>query len=422
MRLDACRVSASEPSEVGPVPIAYLTAVTPQASPFIMREIRALRRLGWDIHTFAIRRATVLCDSEPDDSPTFHVLPAPWFQLILDHGAVLATHPIRYMAALWFALTCRAPGLKQLLWQVFYFVEAVRVWRQVRQRGIRHVHVHFALAVANVAMVAGRLGQLNYSLTVHGSTELFNSDSNLLVQKVNYAQFVACISSYCRAQLLALTGEELGNKLHVVHCALDPQRFAPRRTGTAANGRPVVLTVGRLNPVKGHGVLLHAIREVVRRGCQLECRVAGDGSTRPYLQALIHKLDLMHHVSLVGNLAQPAILREYDAADIFVLPSFAEGLPVVLMEAMAKALPVVATRIAGIPELVDDGINGILVLPADVAQLADAIERLCEDSALRARLGARARQKVAAQFHVQSSVAQLNVLLRTGALRGECYS
>jgi glycosyltransferase involved in cell wall biosynthesis len=377
-----------------------------------MREIRELRRRGWEIHTLAIRRAEQLLDSRSSDPPTWHVVPRSWRGLLVDHLAALLSRPRRYLAALGFALATGPSGLRARLWQVFYFLEAVVLWRHLHGLGIRHVHVHFALAVASVAMIASRLGDLTYSITIHGSTEFFNVDANLLARKVALARLVICISHFCRAQVLCCTAGRAGEKMHVVRCGVDADDYAPMPPREPAGEALRILTVGRLIPVKGLDTLMRAVACLRRQKRTVEWTIVGDGPERPALERLARKLEIEQAVHFAGSVEQDRIQSYYEQADVYVLPSYAEGLPVVLMEAMAKQIPVVASSIAGVPELVEKGHSGLLVPPGDVEQLARAIGRLADDPALRQRLGCQGRRQVVAKHDIRRIGEELDALFQ----------
>ena len=293
---------------------------------------------------------------------------------------------------------------------MFYFAEAVHLWGRLHSRGLTHVHVHFALAAATVAMIVSRLGDVTYSLTIHASTEFFNVEKNLLAQKVAAARFVACISNFCRAQIMCVAPHQDWSKLHVVHCGVDPVDYAlvQRRKGGTEGIH--ILTVGRLIPLKGYTVLMRAMEHLARKGRKVRWTLVGDGPDRAMLEALASQLAIRDRIEFAGAVGQDRVQSYYEQADILALPSYAEGLPVVLMEAMAMQVPVLASRIAGIPELVDDGESGLLLTPGDSVQLALAIERLSEDPDLREQMGQQAQRKVMTAFNVQDSSAQLKEL------------
>ncbi len=380
---------------------------------FIQREVLALRERGTFVETFSIRRP---CSTAPrseidkiEYADTFYVLPPQPLRLLRAHLSALANRPRRYLAALFHALTVRPPGLRSLIWHFFYFVEAVSVWHEMRRRGAKHVHVHFAMSCATVAMIAAQLGECTFSMTVHGPAVFYDPTRYLLREKVRRAVMVSCISDFCRSQVMALTRPEDWPKLKVVHCGVDPACYAPRkRLAQPESGTIRLFNVARLCPPKAHSILLQAVAELRRNQCDAVCTIVGDGPERPHLELLCRELGIEEQVRFAGSVDQDAIQKFYDDADIFVLPSFAEGVPVVLMEAMAKELPVVATQIMGIPELVEHGHTGLLVPPGRVRPLAEAIVTLAQDSALRREMGARGRKKVCREFDIGLAAQQLS--------------
>ena len=231
---------------------------------------------------------------------------------------------------------------------------------------------------------------------MHGPTEFSDVVGFGLASKVRSARFVACISDYCRSQLMALVEPEHWAKLHLVRMSVDPDRYPlmieERRA--RALGPLRVLFVGRLVPEKGPGLLLDAAAAM---SLPIEVRVVGGGPLRDGLAAQVERLGLRDNVVLTGPLGQDELPEQYAWADVFCLPSFAEGLPVVLMEAMSTGLPVVTTRIAGIPELVEDGVSGLAVVPGRPDLVAEALTALAKDPELRFRLGDTAQAMVRAR-------------------------
>jgi glycosyltransferase involved in cell wall biosynthesis len=221
---------------------------------------------------------------------------------------------------------------------------------------------------------------------------------------------------------MALTPPSTWSKLEVVHCGVDPSEFPPVLRARARDEAFHVLTVARLEDRKGHDVLLDAVVELRSRGLELGLTLAGDGPARDRLQRRVTELGLEDVVELIGPVDHERVADLHAQADAFCLPSFAEGVPVVLMEAMASGLPVVATRIMGVPELVEDGVSGLLVAPGRPSVLADALARLAVDPTLAQSLGAAARARVLDAFDIRASAEQLHGLfLRsagTGSLAG----
>ena len=242
-------------------------------------------------------------------------------------------------------------------------------------------------------------------MTVHGPAE-FRDER--LAQKLEQADFVVCISDFARSQLMARVNEEHWPKLRVVRCGVDGTKFLPSSPVTdAAEDRLNVLTVGRLVPQKGHGVLLQAIAALLGTGVDLHLTVVGAGPRASTLRCLANDLGVDGHVSWIGAVGQDEIREYYRAADIFCLASFDEGVPVVLMEAMACEVPVIATRIAGIPELVKDGVSGLLVPPARPDLLAEALSSLLCDDALRRQLGVAGRERVLGAYDLRCAASLL---------------
>ena len=409
--------------------IAYLASRYPAVShTFMQREIAGLRDEGVTIDTFAIRRAQageVLSRADAAEArATYALLPVRLTHLLRAHLRALLRHPRGYRATLAEAVRLAPAGARGALWQLFYFGEAVLMWDRCRRRGVTHVHAHFANVASDVALLAAHLGRdagegpRSWSLTMHGSTEFYDVPGYRLAEKAREAAFVACVSDFTRSQLMLFLEEEHWSKLALVRCGVDPERFAPRAADGAGGepGGPLrVLTVGRLVGGKGFGLLVEAVHALVERGHDVALTVVGDGPSRGHLRAQADRLGLGGRVEWVGALGQDEIRERYASADVFCLPSFAEGVPVVLMEAMAMQVPVVATRIAGIPELIEDGTSGLLVTPARTDELADALGRLAADPDLRGRLGAAGRRAVLEGYDIGRWTAALRALFETAA-------
>jgi glycosyltransferase involved in cell wall biosynthesis len=402
--------------------IAYLCNRYPAVSlTFILREVRALRRLGVDVQTFAIRRAfpehLVSAADREEYARTYAVLPPDPGALALAHLTAAVLHPLRYLGTLRLALRLRPRGLRGAVWQGFYFAEAILIWRECRRRDISHIHAHFANVATDVALLAshfggGRSGGWSWSFTLHGPVEFYDITQSRLPEKLRRARFVVCISDFARSQAMAFLDHEQWGKLQVVHCGVDPDVFRPVRhsNGAGPAREPHVLSVGRLIDLKGHALLLEAIAIARAEGVRASLTIVGDGSTRPALEARAARLGLVDEVTFAGAVGQDEIAGFYADADIFCLASFAEGVPVVLMEAMAMEIAVIATRIAGIPELVEDGVSGLVVPPGRADRLAAALRALADDPALRHAMGKAGRARVVAEFDVAKSAAQLREL------------
>ena len=373
----------------------------------------ALRRAGAQIDTFTVRSPGddhLLSEEDRQASATTHVLvpPSP-VELVGSHLRALLGRPRHYLSTLRVAIALSAPGARATLWQIFYFGEAVLMWRECERRGIRHIHAHHANVASDVALLAGHLGGegWSWSFTMHGPTELFDVREHRLPEKIERAELVVCISHYARSQLMGLVGSEHWGKLRVVHCGVDLSRFDPPPDGRA-EGALEILSVGRAVPVKGQILLIDAVHRLARRGLEARLTVVGDGPELPALRDRARQLGVAERVTFAGVVGQDEIGDYYARADLFASPTFAEGIPVVLMEAMSMELPVVASRIAGIPELIEDGVSGLLVVPGDADQLTEALASLVGETPERRReMGRAGREKVRDVFDVEQTSRQL---------------
>jgi colanic acid/amylovoran biosynthesis glycosyltransferase len=404
--------------------IAYLCARYPAIShTFILREVEALRHLGIEIATFSIRRTDadhLLAEADwRAFRSTYAILPPRWAQLLATHLKLLLVAPRAYLSTFALALKLSPAGLRGRLWQCFYFVEAVLLWSECRQHEIRHVHVHLANVAADVALLASDLGSRmepetpwSWSFTMHGPTEFYDVVNHRLAEKLRSARFVICISDFARSQMMALSPPELWDRLHVVHVGLPIEQFTREEASHEPEGSLVsVLSIGRLVPEKAQAVVLEALALLLERGhAGVTATLAGDGPSKIGLESLARRLGVAERVSFPGAVSQEQIHALYAGARIFCLPSFAEGIPVVLMEAMAMTLPVVSTPIAGIPELIEDGRTGLLVSPGRADLLADAFERLLTNASLCQQLGSDAREKVLRDFNAETTARQLYAL------------
>jgi colanic acid/amylovoran biosynthesis glycosyltransferase len=397
--------------------VGYLASHYPAVSHrFLLREIQALRRCGIEVETLSIHRAPaaeLLSEADREEGRrTYAVWPPQVLALVRSHLTALLRQPARYLDTLVFALRRANPGVRGRLRGLFHFAESIAIWDVARRRGVRHIHASFADSASDAALLATRFadGAWSWSLAIHGPVEFEDLSLNRLAEKVNAARFTVAISDFGRSQLMTLAAEERWKDIHVVHCGIDPAEcvVAPR---SLQGEEPEILCVGRLIQRKGQSLLIEAVAALGERGVPARLTVVGDGPTRGHLEALARTIGVKDRVRFAGAVGHDEIVRLLRAADIFCLPSFSEGVPVVLMEAMAHSLPVVTTQIMGIPELVENGDNGLLVAPGRVDVLVDALAYLAADPELRDRLGARGREKVLSEFDVNTSARQLEALL-----------
>jgi glycosyltransferase involved in cell wall biosynthesis len=391
--------------------VAYLTGEYPKVShTFIQREIAALRAQGVRVVTCTIRRAgprDVLVDQRAEEDATFSVLGAARnpVTLVRAHWGVLRHRPGAWFAALRLALTTGSPGVRAFLWQMFYFIEAAVLARHLRAQEVVHLHNHFSDSSCSVAMLASEMSGIPFSFTMHGPDIFYQPYRWRIDAKIARARFVACISHFCRSQAMLFSDQRHWGKLHIVHCGIDPAKYDAPSTATGHASGGHLLFVGRLAAVKGVPVLFAALENARARGVDLRLTLIGDGAERQTLESAARALG--NDVTFAGYRTQAEVAAALQGADALVLPSFAEGLPVVLMEAMAARVPVVTTRIAGVPELVEDGVSGLLVAPGDVDGLAEALVAVMADPARRRAMGEAGRAKVVTEFDGAAEAAWL---------------
>jgi len=398
--------------------IGYLTNHYPRATDtFIQREVAALRTRGFEVRTFSVRRA----GSEHEVSPqvaterraTHYLLPAGLIRILKANAAAFIRGPRCYLAVLALALRTRRPGLGGLALQMAYFQEAVLLSLELRRQGITHVHNHGGDNSGTVTLLAATLTQLGYSMTIHGPHIFFDPTHWALREKLHHARFIACISYYCRSQLMLFSDPEDWHRLKMVRCGIDVERYP------YADVRKQVTQLfyaGRLATEKGLPVLFESLCMLQARGYDLRLTLAGDGEDRKKLEQLARELGINQRLAFAGYLGQEQVREHLQQSDIFVLPSFAEGVPVSLMEAMACGVPVLSTYVGGIAELVETERTGLLVPAGDSNALSEAIVRYFDDFELRQRVSRLARQQIVTGFNLDGEVGRLaELFLATAA-------
>ena len=392
--------------------LGYLVSRYPAIShSFILREVRRMRAMGWEIEVASINEpdrpeGELTAEEREEAARTYYVKRAGWRGALAAAGSEMRRAPGRC----WRGLR-DAWGLRREK-GIFYLAEAVMVSKWMERRGLEHLHVHFATPAATVGMLASVIGGRPWSLTVHGPDEFDEVTAHRLREKVVAADFVICISSFARSQLMRISPVWSWERLEVSRLGVDPAIFAPRMTSGRRSGPVEILSVGRMTAAKGQRILLAAVARLVGEGREIRLRLVGDGPERAALEREATRCGLDGYVTFAGAIDQERIGEYYARADIFALASLAEGIPVVLMEAMAMEIPCVSTWIAGIPELIRSGEDGLLVAPGDESDLAAALGRLIDDAGMRVRIGRAARRRIEQQYCLEESVDRLAAIFR----------
>jgi colanic acid/amylovoran biosynthesis glycosyltransferase len=384
--------------------LAYLVNQYPKGShTFIRREIAGLEALGTPIRRISIRtaREALVEPADRAEHTRTHVcLDQPIVRLVSAAMATALRRPHRFLRAVLLSLRMHRHSERGLLRHLAYLFEAAYLASFFEREGIAHVHVHFGTNAAAVARLVSTLGGPGYSMTIHGPTEFDAPVGLSLGAKVADSRFTIAISRYCAAQLRRWVAPDHWPKINVVPCAIDEKFF-----GFSEAVQPdsqLFVNVGRLTPQKGQLLLLEAFAEVVREHPNARLHLVGDGEMRPLIEAAVRSLELSANVEMTGWLCEEDVRKVVLSSRAAVLPSFAEGLPVVIMEALALGRPVIATAIAGVPELVRWGEGGWLVCAGDPMELANAMKDALEmDGPALDAMAAKGRKRVESRHRVE---------------------
>lgn len=393
---------------------AYLINQYPKVShAFIRREILALERLGMVVSRFAVRGWDAdLVDAEDklELTKTRYLLQRGMLPLLFAALKQAARSPTAFLGALGMAFKLSRKAERSFLHHLVYLAEACWLLGELRDCGAQHLHAHFGTNAAAVAMLVRALGGPPYSFTVHGPEEFDKPLAIGLEAKIREAKFVVAVSSFGRSQLFRWIGQAHWRKVQVVRCGIEPA-FHQGITAPISN-TPRLVCVGRLCEQKGQLLLVEAAARLQTQGVDFQLVLAGDGEMRPQIESLINHHGLNARVSITGWISSAQVRDEILASRAMVLPSFAEGLPVVLMEALALRRPVISTYIAGIPELVVHGENGWLCAAGSVTELAHAMtECLAASTQQLTTMGQAGYARVLSQHSVDQEAARLQTLL-----------
>lgn len=418
--MESTAVPTANPPKAAPLQVRRPIAVVLSRFPvitetFILREVEELERQGQPVILVPLIRMhdrVVHTEAERWLGTMVH---APYVS-----PAVLAANiraacqrPAAYFGVLAELVSGSLHSLNVLIRTLALFPKSVWLADRLTQLGVRHVHAHFATYPAAAALTMSRLSGSTYSVTAHAHDIFVPWRRASLRAKVQNARFVRVIAEKGRQELLACCGSDAANRIVTIHAGVVSAGDEQPLRQPDPSGPPLLLCVAALKPYKGLAVLLEACQRLKRAGRTFRCEIVGEGPLRPDVERLRAAMGLEDCVVLRGALRQDEVAALVARAGIALAPSIVapdgqmDGIPVTLMEAMAASRPVVASRLSGVPELVDDGVTGVLVEPGNALELASAVQRLLDDPALAERMGRRGREKIESEFRLDRSVAAL---------------
>jgi glycosyltransferase involved in cell wall biosynthesis len=400
----------SEPPGPADKKLVYLLSEYPLLEhTYLLREVRELRRLGWDIQTISIRRpakrsARLSADEEAELGKTWYIVDSSVMTHVASQFMTLLSRPVRYFRGLTTAWRYGGLHLRRFLLAHAYFLEAITAGRQLQKAGIRHVHSVYS---TTVALILSRVFDVNLSMTLHGSAEFMDPQAFALADKVHSAQQVCSISYFGKSQIMVSAAHDDWHKLRVTPLGVDVREWSP--PSFRENPRPFrLISIGRLVETKGCPLLLEAVARLRDRDRDVELTFVGDGPLHHTLEWRAQELGILGSVSFAGWRSQQEMRTLFAASDACVLASFAEGVPVVLMESMAAGVPCVAPRITGIPELIREGRDGLLFTPSNLDELVSAIAQLFDNPKLRQSLALSGRQRVCEKYDLFQNTLRLS--------------
>ena len=399
--------------------VGYVVSTWPRLSQtFVLTEVVALERTGVPLRIFSVKDP----GGEPVHAKVAQVRASVtylsfrrWKRIALANLQFAAHRPVRYARMLMQALAYGRKGVLRHFFQAGYLAELLR------RDPVDHLHAHFATAPTLVTMFASALTDIRYTFTAHARDIYVDTQHGLLRRQIERASAVVTVSRYNQQYLRTQISPLSGDKVHCIYNGLDLVDFDFRWPRSGASGLPVILSVARLIRKKGLEDLIQAAALLKLKGRAFRLEIIGSGPLRGDLERLVAELSLGDCVAFLGSQPQQSVSSAYQRASIFALPCVVaedgdrDGIPTVVLESMASGVPVVSTPVSGIPELIDDSCDGLLVPPNNPVRLADALDRLLVDAPLRDRLARAARDKIESHFVVEQSSGQLLELFHSGA-------
>jgi glycosyltransferase involved in cell wall biosynthesis len=320
----------------------------------------------------------------------------------------LIRNPFGYLKTLLFSLSLTQGAPRKLIPYIAYFIEAVMAGEYFRESGVASIHTHFS---STVLLILSRLYRIPYSMTIHGPDEFNDVVGFHMAEKVAGAQFISTISHYASSQVMRASDPSHWERVFTRPLGVDTSAFSPRTQSARDASAPFrLIFVGRLAPAKAQHVLIRAVKILKDQGRNVHLTIVGEGPSRASLEGLVRDLQLAGNVTLAGACNHDKVANYYRTSDAFVLASFAEGVPVVLMEAMAVELPCVATWITGIPELIEDKVEGYLVPPSTPDVIAERVAMIMDNPDIARQLALAGRKKVMSKYDLQRNTVELGQL------------
>lgn len=417
LKKDKSETLVEHPEKQHHLKVAYIMSRFPKLTEtFILYEMLAMEKEGVQIEVYPLLRehTKVMHPEALQYVETAHFQPFVSLPIIRANLHFLWRKPHVYLQTLWTLLRANWGSFRFFIGVLGIFPKSVLFAYQMQAERVNHVHAHFASHPAAAGFIIHRLTGISYSFTAHGSD--LHRDRHMLYEKVADAAFVVAISNYNKEMIISECQGNYRDKVTVIHCGVDTDVFRFRSGGTdhEKEGTPfTILCVGTLHEVKGQAFLIEACHKLHEDGVDFVCHFVGDGPDKTALTELVDQIGISNKVCFHGLQKQERIAELLQNTDVLVAPSVPtsdgrrEGIPVVLIEAMSSGVPIIASNISGIPELVLDGDTGLLVPPRDAAALANALERYYRDPAMRKRLGRSGREKVEREFDLYRNAAML---------------
>lgn len=405
--------------------VAYVMSRFPKITEtFILYELLSVAENDIEVGIYPLmrERTKVMHPEAKSLMSSVYFTPLISVSILLSNIRLIFNRPRLYFDTLFFSLKANWGSRRFFLGIIVFYLKSVYLAQLMTKNGVTHLHAHFASFPAATAFIINKLCGIPYSFTAHGSD--LHRDRHMLCEKVKNASFVVAVSDYNKRVILSHCGDQFSEKLFLVHCGVDTSKFSrSEKLRKDYSAEPIkIVCTGTLHEVKGQKYLLEAGALLNHRGVNFIMEFVGNGPDEKDLYETVKKKNLGDKVIFHGRLVREEIVQLLCRTDIFVLPSVPtddgrrEGIPVALMEAMSVGVAVVSSDLSGIPELVDDEINGLLVQPRDIIGLADKIERLIKDSDLRRRLSDSGRQKILREFDLKVNSKKLSELFKAQSI------